>query len=58
VGVNTAVAVVPVICRGGRYCGQSLGNVGIGYAIGVDVVKKFLSNIEHGNISPVSTLPE
>jgi serine protease Do len=58
VGVNTAVAVVPVICRGGQYCGQSLGNVGIGYAIGMDVVKKFLSNIEHGNISPVSTLPE
>jgi serine protease Do len=58
VGVNTAVAVVPVTCGGGQYCGQSLGNVGIGYAIGVDVVKKFLSNIEHGNISPVSTLPE
>jgi serine protease Do len=58
VGVNTAVAVVPVICRGGQYCGQSLGNVGIGYAIGVDVVKEFLSNIERGNISPVSTLPE
>jgi serine protease Do len=58
VGVNTSGALVAVICRNGQYCGQSLGNVGIGYAIRVDLVKKFLSNIEHGSISPVSTLPK
>jgi serine protease Do len=56
IGVNTAIALAMVICRDGGDCGRSTGNVGIAYAIGVDRVKAFLSDVKTGNISPVSTL--
>jgi serine protease Do len=58
VGVNTSLWTPQVICSDGTYCGQSLGSAGISYAIGVDTVKEFLTNIQRGNISPVSTLTE
>jgi serine protease Do len=56
IGVNMAGAAAPVQCPNGEYCGRSLGSVGIGYAVVIDIVKAFLSDVKTGNISPVSTL--
>jgi serine protease Do len=56
IGVNTSIAVAGVECTDGTTCARSTGNVGIAYAVGVDTVKAFLSDLKAGRISPVSTL--
>jgi serine protease Do len=56
VGVNTAGAIVPVICADGSRCGESTGSVGISFAIPIDTVKAFLADVKANRISSVSTL--
>jgi serine protease Do len=58
IGVNTAGAFTLVLCADGEYCGRSIGHAGIGYAIGVDELKAFISDIKTGNLSAVSTLKD
>jgi serine protease Do len=56
IGVNTSIALAPVACPDGGSCGQPRGNIGISYAVSVELVKNFLADVKSGNISPVSTL--
>jgi serine protease Do len=56
IGVNTEIAVATVVCANGEACGQSMGSVGISYAVNVDDVKTLLADLKAGNLSPVSTL--
>jgi serine protease Do len=56
IGVNCSGPKPPVVCADGEQCGVLLGNVGIGYAIEIDVVKRFIGDIKSRNLSRVSTL--
>jgi serine protease Do len=56
IGVNTAIALAPVVCPDGSDCGVVRGNVGISYAITIDTVKTFLADAKANRISSVSTL--
>jgi serine protease Do len=58
IGVNSSGPKPPVVCADGEQCGVLLGNVGIGYAIEIDVVKTFIANIKSRNLSPVSTIAQ
>jgi serine protease Do len=51
VGVNTQIPFTRVICKDGKICAMSTGNVGIAYAISIDVVKSFLQDASSGKIS-------
>jgi serine protease Do len=55
IGVNQSGMVGRVICADGRVCGISTGNVGVNFAIGVDVLRQFLSDARQGKISPIAT---
>ena len=56
IGVNSSGPKPPVVCADGKQCGELLGNVGIGYAIEIDVVKRFIADIKSRNLSRVSTI--
>lgn len=56
VGVNTAVAHSSVEDAEGNQVARGTGNVGISYAIGVDVLSQFLNDVRRGKISPVATI--
>jgi serine protease Do len=56
IGVNSSGSPAPVVCADGEQCGVSIGNVGIGYAINLDVVKHFIADIKSRNLSRISTL--
>lgn len=56
IGVNTEIALAPVVCPDGSNCGVVRGNVGISYAITIDTVKTFLADVKANRISSVSTL--
>jgi serine protease Do len=56
IGVNTSNGVASVLCNDGKQCGVLRGNVGISYAIEIDVVKRFILDIKSRNISRVSTI--
>jgi serine protease Do len=58
IGVNAAIDLPQVLCSNKENCPVVRGNVGIAYAIGIDVVKAFISDIKSRNLSPISTLPE
>jgi serine protease Do len=58
IGVNTNGAYSNVYCASGKICGKSAGNVGVNYAISVDVVKSFVQDALAGKISTVPTLQE
>jgi serine protease Do len=51
VGVNTVIPVTKVLCKDGKVCAISMGNVGIAYAISIDLVKSFLQDVARGKIS-------
>jgi serine protease Do len=56
IGVNTSGMGSKVICNDGQVCGYSTGNVGINYAVSVNVVRSFLRDVKNGKISGRSTL--
>jgi serine protease Do len=56
VGVNTVIPVTKVLCKDGKVCAISMGNVGIAYAISIDVVKSFLQDASRGKISSQPSL--
>ena len=58
IGVNTSGLGSKVYCADGEVCGTSVGNVGVNYAIGVNVVQKFLSNVRQGKISAIATMKD
>jgi serine protease Do len=51
IGVNTEIALTRVLCKDGKVCAVGTGNVGIAYAISVDLVKSFLQDARSGKIS-------
>jgi serine protease Do len=58
IGVNTIAAFGKVICADGQVCGISKGNVGVNYAISVDVVKSFVQDALAGKLSSVPTIEQ
>lgn len=58
VGVNSSGMGSRVVCANGEVCAMSTGNVGINYAIGVDLVRAFFQDALVGKISSKSTLRE
>jgi serine protease Do len=58
IGVNTSGVNGKVICPDGQVCGEANGNIGLNYAISVDVVRSFLQDVSKGKISSRSTLPK
>jgi serine protease Do len=56
IAVNTANDLANVIDGEGNPIGTNTGSVGIGYALSVDLVRKFLLDVKQGNISPVATI--
>jgi serine protease Do len=55
IGVNTSGRVARVVDREGKTIGKG-GTIGINYAVGVDVVNKFLADVRQGKISAVPTI--
>jgi serine protease Do len=63
IGVNTAIYLPSVNCKdkdGNEIepCPKVTGNVGIGYAIEIDVLKRFIADLKSRNLSRVSTIEE
>jgi serine protease Do len=56
VGVNTGGSYSRVEDAEGNQVARGVGNVGINYAIGVDVLRQFLSDVRRGKISPLATV--
>jgi serine protease Do len=56
VGVNTNGSYTPVVDAEGNQVARGVGNVGINYAIGVDVLRQFLGDVRRGKISPLATI--
>ena len=56
IGVNTSGSLSQVIDEKGKIVAIGTGSVGIGYAIGADVVRQFLTDAKQGKISPVATI--
>jgi serine protease Do len=56
IAVNTAVQPSRVIDGEGNLIGSNTGSAGISYALGVDLVRKFLLDVKQGNISAVATI--
>jgi serine protease Do len=56
IAVNTANDLAKVIDGEGTPIGTNTGSVGIGYALSVDLVRKFLLDVKQGNISAVATI--
>jgi serine protease Do len=57
IGVNTAGAYSRVEDAQGNQVARGVGNVGVNYAIGANVVRQFLSDVRQGKISPTATIP-
>jgi serine protease Do len=57
IGVNTAGAYRRVEDAQGNQVARGVGNVGVNYAIGANVVRQFLSDVRQGKISPTATIP-
>lgn len=53
IGVNTAILSAPVV-REGQGVGRSLGNVGISFALAIDVVQPFFRAAQKGNLPRVA----
>ena len=58
IGVNTGGRTAKVICNDGEVCGVSTGNVGINYAIGIDLIRAFVQDASAGKISSKPTVRE
>jgi serine protease Do len=63
IGVNEAIYLPHVNCKDedgneSEQCPKVEGNVGIAYAIEIDVVKRFIADIKSRNLSRVSTTQE
>jgi serine protease Do len=58
IGVNTMASFGKVVCANGKVCGISTGNVGVNYAISVDLVKAFVQDALAGKVSSRSTVQE
>jgi serine protease Do len=56
IGVNVSISNTKVVDRNGRIIGIATGNVGISYALSVDLVRKVLADFAQGKISPVATI--
>jgi serine protease Do len=56
IAVNTAGSITPVKDSEGNTIGRNIGSSGIGYALSIDMVRKFLADVKQGNISPVATI--
>jgi serine protease Do len=56
IGVNTSGAEGKVTDGKGEKIGSSNGNIGINYAVSVDVVREFLADARQGKISAVATI--
>ncbi len=56
IGVNTKIKGAKVICRDGKVCGASMGNVGINYAISIDLVQSFVQDAMTGKFSSKQTV--
>lgn len=57
IGVNTAILTAPVV-REGQGVGRSLGNVGISFALAIDVVEPFLVAAQQGELPRVAQKPQ
>lgn len=58
VGVNTAGAVTYGTDAEGRPVTRNVGNVGVNYALDVDIVRQFIVDARRGKVSPISTIAE
>jgi serine protease Do len=58
IGVNTSITTGKVVCNDGQICGRTINNIGLNYAISIDVVRSFLQDVSKGKISSRSTLPK
>lgn len=58
IGVNTKIKVALVICSNGKVCGATTGNIGINYAISIDLVRSFVQDAMTGKISSKPTVKE
>jgi serine protease Do len=56
IAVNTAGSLTRVEDSEGNTIGRNIGSSGIGYALSVDMVRKFLADVKQGNISAVATI--
>jgi serine protease Do len=56
IAVNTAGSLTQVQDDEGKTIGRNIGSSGIGYAVSVDLVRKFLLDVKQGNISAVATI--
>ena len=58
IGVNQAIGLPQVVCPSEENCPSVRGNVGISYAIEIDVVKTFIADIKSRNLSIISTIEQ
>jgi serine protease Do len=56
IAVNTAGSITRVEDSEGNTIGRNIGSSGIGYALSVDLVRKFLLDVKKGNVSAVATI--
>jgi serine protease Do len=56
IAVNTGLQVSQVLDEEGKQVAINTGSSGISYALGVDLVRKFLLDVKQGNISAVATI--
>jgi serine protease Do len=55
IGVNTSIQPSGVVDAEGNLIGKNTGNIGISYAVSVDLVRQFLADARQGKISPIPT---
>jgi serine protease Do len=56
IGINTAGKSAKVICNDGKVCGVSTGNVGVNYAISIDLIRSFVQDAMIGKFSSKPTV--
>ena len=58
IGINTRGKGAMVICKDGNVCGVSTGNVGVNYAISIDLILSFVQDAATGKISSKPTVKQ
>ena len=56
IGVNTMGMTGRVICSNGNVCAKTTGNIGVNYAISIDLVRSFVRDAMNGKVSGTSTV--
>ncbi len=51
IGINTMILGGTVVCSDGKDCGASTGNIGISYAMSIDLIRSFFQEAMTGKIS-------